>query len=176
MVKRRKDRVWSLGCAWLALALAACATTRATPTGLYAMPADLSRALSPSEADPSRAAELAESALYLLNPEQPAGPDYLGAARMCLLASEVADSDVERDLRRACQRVAARSALRSGDRDTYIEAVDRWERDAPRNEHVAGELAIHLAIRDRLRGQQRGTGARIPHDVSRLIPPPEMVQ
>ena len=71
MVKRRKDRVWSLGCAWLALALAACATTQATPTGLYAMPADLSRALSPSEADPSRAAELAESALYLLNPERP---------------------------------------------------------------------------------------------------------
>ena len=161
------------GFAWLTLALAACATTHGEPTGLYAMPADLSRALPPSEADPSRAAELAESALHLLNPEQPGGADYLGAARMCLLAVEVAHGETEGDLRRACQRVAARSALRSGDRETYVEAVNRWERSAPRNERAAGELAIHLAIRDRLIGRWPGTGGRIPPDVRRLIPAPE---
>jgi hypothetical protein len=70
---------------------AACATSAARPpTQLYAMPTDLGEAMAPEEADPTRAAELAESALYLLDPERPGGPDYLGAARMCLLATEVA--------------------------------------------------------------------------------------
>ncbi len=171
-MKQHRSRVGALGLAGLALLVAGCATTRAGPSGLYAMPSDLSRALPPSEADPTRAAELAESALFLLNPERAGGPDYMGAARMCLLAVEVADPGIERDLQRACERVAARSALRSGDRETYIEAVNRWQRNAPRSESVAGELAIHLAIRDRLSG--RGPGrARIPSEVRGLIPPPE---
>ncbi len=173
MRKQRRNRVRTLALAWLAVLSTACATTNAGPGGLYAMPSDLSRALPPGEADPTRAAELAESALFLLSPERPGGPDYLGAARMCLLAVEVADPEIERDLRRACERVAARSALRSGDRETYLEAVSRWERGAPRNERVAGELAIHLAIRDRLSGWESGRGGRIPPDIRRLIPPPE---
>ncbi len=172
MMKQHRSALGALGLAGAALLVAACATTNTPPSGLYAMPTDLSRALPPSAADPTRAAELAESALFLLNPERPGGPDYLGAARMCLLAVEVADLRMEQDLRRACERVAARSALRSGDRDTYIEAVNRWERSAPRSESVAGELAIHLAIRDRLNGREPGR-ARIPSEVRGLIPPPE---
>ncbi len=172
MMKQQRSPVGVLGLAWLALLVAGCATTNTLPSGLYAMPTDLSRALPPDEADPTRAAELAESALFLLNPDRAGGPDYLGAARMCLLAVEVADPGIERDLRRACERVAARSALRSGDRETYIEAVNRWERNATRSESVAGELAIHLAIRDRLSGRPPGRG-RVPAEVRSLIPPPE---
>jgi len=172
-VKNPKDRMRALGLTWLALLIAGCATTNVGPSGLYAMPSDLGRALPPSEADPMRAVELAESALFLLNPERPGGPDYLGTARLCLLAVEVADPEMEVELQRACQRVAARSALRSGDRQAYIEAVSRWERTAPRNESAAGELAIHLAIRDRLSGFEPRGNARIPPEVRRLIPPPE---
>ena len=72
--------------------VAACATTgeRAASKNLhlYAMPAELSEALAPGEAHPARPAELAEAALHLLDPERPGGPDYLGAARMCLLAAD----------------------------------------------------------------------------------------
>ncbi len=149
----------------------ACAT-QTGPTGLYAMPSDPALALAPADADPDSAAELAEGALYLLRPDLPGGPDYLGAARMCLLAVEVADPAVELDLVRACHRVAARSALRSGDREVYVQAVDRWEAFAPRNERAAGELAIHVTIRDRL-NERVVAGARIPPAVRRLMPPIE---
>ncbi len=148
----------------------ACATSPNVPTGLYAMPSDPALAIAPADADPDSAPQLAEGALHLLDRSRPAGPDYLGAARMCLLAVEVADPDVERELVRACYRVAARSALRSGDRETYVEAVDRWEEEAPRNERAAGELALHLAIRDRLDQRATGTHARIPSELRRLLP------
>ena len=90
------------------LLLAGCASVRPAP-GLYSMPSDPAKALSPEDADPSRPGELAEAALHLLDRERSGGPDYAGAARMCLLAGDVADPRVERDLRRACQRLAARS-------------------------------------------------------------------
>lgn len=158
--------------ACLALTLAACATTHADHT-VYSMPADLARARPPADADPTSAAELAEGALHLLNPERPGGPDYAGAARLCLLSVEVALLPAERQLQRACHRVAARSALHSGDRDVYLEAVDSWERRAPRNERAAGELALHLAIRDRLDARATGMHARIPAELRRLLPPAE---
>lgn len=154
-----------------ALLISACAHGAAENVQLYAMPEDLADAMPPGRADASSAAELAEGALHLLNPERPGGPDYLAAARMCLLSAEVAEPRVEADLKRACYRVAARSALRSGDRETYVDAVTQWATGAPRSERMAGELAIHLAIRDRLRGAG-GRGARIPPAVRRLIPPP----
>ncbi len=154
------------------LLLAGCASVRPAP-GLYSMPSDPAKALSPEDADPSRPGELAEAALHLLDPERTGGPDYAGAARMCLLAGDVADPRVERDLRRACQRLAARSALRAGDRELYIQAVGAWEREASRSEKAAGELFVHLAIRDRLCGQMTGS-ARIPRDLRRLLPPLEV--
>jgi len=150
-------------------ALAACASTRA-PTVVHTMPSDPAFAMGPSEARPTRPAELAEGALNLLNPERPGGPDYVGAARLCLLAAEAADSKVEKDLQRSCFRLAARSALRSGDRDLYLQAVDTWVDCAPRNERAAGELAIHMALRDRLRGVP--SGVRLAPDVRRLLPDP----
>ena len=172
MERRSGAALWGL---LLVLGIAACATVPAAPnaSGLYAMPEDPADAISPSQADPDDAGQLAESALYLLNPGRPGGPDYLGAARMCLLAAEMADPEIETDLERACYRVAARSALRSGDRTTYIEAVDRWDVRASRSERTAGELAIHLAIRDRLENEPRGRGVRVPPAVRRLIPPPD---
>lgn len=163
----------SLGAVALsALLLGACASGRGT-TDFHHMPSDLSRALSPVQADPTRPGQLAEAALHLLDLERPEGPDYAGAARMCLLASDVADPHVERELRRACHRVAARSALRSGDRDLYVEAVSRWEQSASRTELATGELAVHLAIRDRLDGQPIPPG-RTPRDLRRLLPPLEV--
>ncbi len=156
-----------------ALLIAACASPKGPTTELYPMPSDFSRALSPADANPERPAELAESALHLLDPQRPGGPDYAGAARMCLLALEVAKSGVESELRRACQRVAARSALRSGDRELYIESVTLWERDAPRSERAAGELSVHLAIRDRLCEDPSASPGRIPRDLRRLLPPLE---
>ena len=144
-----------LGLAALCVALAACASTHSADSGLYAMPEDPARAMPPADADPSSAAELAEGALHLLNPERAGGPDFEGAARLCLLSAEMARLPTERQLRRSCYRVAARSALRSGEREIYLLAVDRWERSAARNERAAGELAIHLAIRDRLGGRER---------------------
>ena len=155
--------------ACLALTLGACATTHAEHT-VYSMPADLVRAMPPADADPASAAELAEGALYLLNRERPGGPDHAGAARLCLLSAEVARLPAERQLQRACHRVAARSALHSGDREVYLEAVESWERRAPRNERAAGELALHLAIRDRLDQRATGTRARIPAELRRLLP------
>lgn len=151
----------------LALAPAGCATQ----PHIYSMPSDPARALSPAEADPSSAAELAEGALHLLNPDRPGGPDYQGAARLCLLSAEVARLPEERKLRRSCHRVAARSALRSGDREIYLEAVNRWERSAPRNERAAGELAVHLSIRDRLTGRATGMHRRVAPELQRLLPP-----
>lgn len=169
--------LWGLAIVSLVLTVTACSTTGAAggadSTGLYSMPADLGRALPPGAADPGNPGELAEAALHLLHPERPGGPDYLGAARLCLLAAEVADSRVERDLQRACYRVAARAALRAGDRELYLDAVQRWDRSAPRHERAAGELAIHLAIRDRLSGSAPGTHARIPAEARSLIPPSE---
>lgn len=152
----------------LAFALAACASGRGPI--LYAMPEELGAARSPQRADPASAAQLAEGALHLLNPERPGGPDYYGAARMGLLAAETSDRRVERELRDACYRLAARSALRSGDRELYLEVVAAWESDASRIQRESGELTIHRAIRNRLQGQAHG--ARVPHDLARLIPPP----
>ncbi len=67
--------------------------SRGGPTGLYVMPAEPALAIHPADADPDSAAELAEGALHLLDPARPGGPDYMAAARMCLLAIEVADPD-----------------------------------------------------------------------------------
>jgi hypothetical protein len=138
---------------------------------LYVMPTDLGTALEPRRADPASPAQLAESALYLLNPDQAGGPDYLGAARICLLAAEVADPEVERDLRHACYRVAARSALRAGDRELYLEAVELWEGESSRVERESGELRIHRTMRDELRGAATGRRNRLPSGVARLLPP-----
>ncbi len=154
------------------LLLVGCASVR-SGTELYSMPSDPAKALSPEDADPSRPGELAEAALYLLDPERSGGPDYVGAARLCLLASDVADPRSERELRRACQRLAARSALRAGDRELYIEAVGAWEREASRGEKAAGELSVHVAIRDRLCGRMTRS-ARVPRDLRRLLPPLEV--
>ncbi len=157
----------------MSVALGACASGRGPSGdahGLYEMPADLARAMPPGAADPDRAAQLAEAALHLLNPERPGGPDYTGAARICLIAAETADSRVEHDLEMACYRTAARSALRAGDRALYSRAVQRWEDAAPRHERATGELATHLAIRDRLSGSEAGTRKRLPSDVRWLIP------
>ena len=154
------------------LLLAACATVPPA-SELYSMPSDPSKAISPEDADPSLPGELAEAALHLLDPQRSGGPDYAGAARMCLLASEVADPRIERRLRRACQRLATRSALRAGDRELYIKAVGAWERESSRSERAAGELSVHLAVRDRLCGQMTKS-ARIPRDLRRLLPPLEV--
>jgi hypothetical protein len=137
------------------------------------MPSDLKAAMSPEEADPTRAAELAEAALHLLDPERPGGPDYQGAARMCLLATEVAEPRVEEDLVAACFRVASRSALRAGDHELYIEVVDSWEACAPRSQRRVGELAIHRSIRDRLAGHPPRFDRRLPPELRRLVPPLE---
>ena len=154
----------------LALGVSACATSPKADRTVYSMPADMTRALPPADADPDSAAQLAEGALHLLNPARPGGPDYGAAARLCLLSAEVARMPTERQLQRSCYRVAARSALRSGDREIYLEAVESWERTAPRNERSAGELALHLAIRDRLDDRETGSGARVPPELRRLLP------
>ncbi len=169
--------LWRLTLVALALIGSACASGRGPDgsgdrSGLYSMPADLADALRPQDADPSNAAQLAESALSLLNPDQPGGPNFLGAARMCLLAAETADPRVERELRQACYGVAARSALRSGDSQSYLDAVDLWEADATRGERESGELAVHRAIRNRLRGASKRDSVHLPAGVARLIPPP----
>lgn len=155
------------------LLLSACAATlppRGDAHGLHTMPTDLARALPPSAADPDDPAQLAEAALHLLYPDRPGGPDYVGAARLCLISAELADPHVESKLQLACYRTAARSALRAGERDLYAEAVALWEEAAPRHERASGELAAHLAIRDRLAGSEPGTWSRLPHPVRRLIP------
>jgi len=124
------------------------------PTGaLHAMPSELGLARSPDAVDPNNAAELAEASLHLLDPERTGGPDYAGAARMCLMAVDVAVEGIESDLRSGCLRVAARSALRSGDTGLYLESVDRWDALATNVERSAGEFLVHAAIRDRLRGK-----------------------
>jgi len=151
--------------------LVACATSPPRqPTQLYSMPAELGAAMAPEDADPTVAAELAESALYLLDPERPGGPDYLGAARMCLLATEVANPWAEDDLIAACFRVASRSALRAGERELYIEIVNDWEEFAPKSQRLVGELAIHRSIRDRLAGRPPRFDRRLPPALRRLIP------
>lgn len=150
-----------------ALLAGGCATAHLEPTAVHTMPSDLSRALPPAAADPDKPAELAEAALHLLHRDRPGGPDYAGAARLCLMAADSADDVVERDLKLACYRVAARSALRVGERDIYLEAVNGWARRAPRHESATGELAIHIAIRDRLSGSEPGT--RIPKAVRVLL-------
>jgi hypothetical protein len=119
----------------------------------YRMPPAASAARAPDALRTDRAAELAEGALYLLDPARPGGPDYAGSVRLSLMAAELASSPAESDLRLACHRAAARAALRSGDSKLYIEAVDRWESASGRAERAAGELAIHTAIRARLKGQ-----------------------
>ena len=151
----------------LALLLAAaCATQGPPPRTLYSMPSDPSLAISPSQADPNSAPELAEAALSLLDPSRAGGPDYNGAARLCLMAADVAYLPTERTLQRACFRVAAGSALRAGDRDMYQEAVRSWAAVAPLNERAAGELSLHLAISDRLNGEER---PRTPRELESLI-------
>ena len=164
-------RLRRLGCAVGAAGILACASTPREGTVLYSMPDDPRDALSPQAADPAHAGELAEGALYLLNPELPGGPDYMGAARMCLLAAETADPVLEKQLRYTCHQVAARAALRSGDRDLYMKAIDGWEELATRSQRTTGELAVHRAIRDRLRGEPYRR-VHLPPDVARLIPPP----
>ncbi len=150
-----------------ALLCAACATAGAPRR--YAMPADLSHARSPEQADADSAAELAEAALGLLDPSRPGGPDLSGAAQMCLLATDVADPDVERELQRACFRTAARSALRAGDRELHAEVVDRWAAAASRSEKVAGELVVHRAIRDRALGDD--ASGRVPPELRVWLDP-----
>ena len=134
----------------IALLAAGCATNGG-PRSLYSMPAP-AQAMAPGEADPESAAELAEAALHLLDIERPGGPDYAGAARLCMLSAQAAILPTERELQRSCLATAARSALRAGDRDTYLEAVDCWEDVSHPHERAAGELSIHLTIRDQLRG------------------------
>ena len=119
----------------------------------YRMPGSPAQARSSDALGSDRAADLAEGSLHLLDPQRPGGPDYAGAARLSLLAAERASSASEAELRVACFRTAARSALRSGDTDLYIDAVERWERASSRAERAAGELAVHSAIRARLQGQ-----------------------
>lgn len=125
------------------------------------MPGDPAQARSPDALRTDRAAELAEGALHLLDPQRSGGPDYAAAARLSLMAAELAGSPGEAELRVACFRTAARSALRSGDTALYIDAVERWERASSRADRVAGELAVHGAIRARLQGQ---TPAVEPND------------
>lgn len=173
MARDRSDSTRLLALAAAVAVLTACATAGGQGGKLYAMPADLGQALSPEQADPRRAAELAEAALHQLDPEQPGGPDYEGAARTCLLATEVADPRIERPLERACYRVAARSALRSGNRELYIEVVRRWEEFEPRRTRQLGELALHRALRDRLQGRPANPQRRIPPEIRRLLPPVE---
>jgi hypothetical protein len=156
-----------------ALVLGACASARGPAGdahGLHPMPADPARAMPPGAADPDSAAELAEAALHLLYPDRPGGPDYTGAARLCLISAELADPSVEERLQLACYRTAARSALRAGERDLYEQAVELWELAAPRHERATGELAAHLAIRDRLSGTAPATWSRLSGNVRRLIP------
>jgi hypothetical protein len=117
------------------------------------MPGSPAQARSSDALRTDRAAELAEGALHLLDPKRSGGPDYAAATQLSLMAAELASSPVEAELRAACFRTAARSALRSGDTALYIDAVERWERASNRVERVAGELAIHGAIRARLQGQ-----------------------
>ncbi len=142
------------------LGVTACASSsppaveaRPASGALHTMPTDLALARSPDAIDPESAAELAEAALHLLNPLRTGGPDYAGAARMCLMAVDVAAKGIESDLRSSCYRVAARSALRSGDTALYLEAIDRWDAVATQVERSAGEFLVHAAIRDRLRGE-----------------------
>lgn len=156
----RASRPWVRLSALLAcLSTAACApltppVSSVGPTeATYRMPASPGQARSPDALSPDRAAELAEGALNLLDPQRPGGPDYAAAARLSLLAADLATSPTEAELRTACFRTAARSALRSGDTALYIDAVERWERASSRPERVAGELAVHGAIRARLQGQ-----------------------
>jgi hypothetical protein len=148
--------------------LAACArpapsVSTAPPTdGVFQMPQGPSTARSPDEIRADRPAELAEAALHLVNPERPGGADYTAAARLALLATEQADPRGERDLLISCFRFAARSALRAGDAELYLQIVDRWDQAANEVERVSGELAVHTSIRDRLRGAAPAT---LPSDV-----------
>lgn len=168
---RLRPGLRGLSCALGVAAILGCASAPRGGTVLYAMPDDPAEALAPQTADPANAGELAEGALYLLNPELPGGPDYMGAARMCLIASETADPVLEKHLRYTCHQVATRAALRSGDRDLYLQTVEAWESVATRTQRETGELAIHRAIRNRIRGEP-GRRVHLPPDVARLIPPP----
>ena len=154
------------------LSSVSCATSGPSDSPLepYSMPATAGAARPTSAADPASAAELAEGALALLAPERARGPDYLGAAQLCLLAAEVADPQSERTLALACLRLAVRSALKAGQRQTYLRAVDAWDAMASTHEGVAGELRLHLAIRDRLRGHV-GTSGEVPSGIRDLITP-----
>ena len=142
------------------LASAGCATNGGVRQ-VHTMPSDPALAMAPGEADPNSAAELAEAALHLLNLERAGGPDFGGAARLCLLSAKAAVLPAERELQRTCLATAARSALRAGDRDTYLEAVECWEDVSHPHERAAGELSIHLSIRDQLRGDP-GNPRRAP--------------
>ena len=119
----------------------------------YRMPSSPAQARAADALRSDRAAELAEGALNLLDPQRPGGPDYATAARLSLTAADLATSASEAELRVACFRTAARSALRSGDTALYIDAVERWERASSKAERIAGELAVHASIRARLQGQ-----------------------
>lgn len=144
-------------CAALAC-LSACApltppVSSAPTEASYRMPGTPAQARSSDQLRTDRPAELAEGALHLLDPQRPGGPDYAGAARLSLMAADLASAPSEGELRVACFRTAARSALRAGDTALYIDAVERWERASSRADRVAGELAVHGAIRARLQGQ-----------------------
>lgn len=158
MARSRTGRGLRLG--WLGLLAAVVTATGCATNGgshqVHTMPADPALAMTPGEADPESAAELAEAALHLLNAERAGGPDYVGAARLCLLSAKAAVLPTERELQRSCLATAARSSLRAGNRDMYLEAVDCWEDVSHPHERAAGELSIHLSIRDELRGNPDG--------------------
>ena len=90
----------------------------------------------------------------------------LQAARAETLASTMRPVHV---VARTCVAgAAARASLRSGDRRTYLRAVNAWESVADFNERQ-GELVLHFAIRARLRGDDPNPGVRLPASAAKLI-------
>ena len=144
----------ALGCVSSAPSVSAAAPS-AEGDALFQMPAQAKDARSPDEVRANRPAELAEAALGLVSAERPGGPDYIAATKLALLAAAQADPVAERDLVVSCHRFAARSALRAGVVDLYVDTIDAWDRVANQVERTSGELSVHAAIRDRIRGEAR---------------------
>jgi hypothetical protein len=157
-----------------ALAFAGCAATAPVRSTGRDFPPVLWTAPFPHEAaadardDPRGAAGFVRAALVRLDPANPGGPDEATAGRFFLQAGHAADPEIESGLRRASFRAAARAALRSGDRRTYVQAVNGWESLADFNDRQ-GELRVHLAIRARLRGDEPYPGVRLPSNAAKLI-------
>ncbi len=148
------------------LLLVGCASVR-SGTELYSMPSDPAKALSrrmlirrvraswrgrPLSARPRavRGPRLRRGGTSVSARERRGGPQERARAAPCLPAPR-----------------------RAGDRELYIEAVGAWEREASRGEKAAGELSVHVAIRDRLCGRM-ARSARVPRDLRRLLPPLEV--